>query len=109
MFGYINTFAVVMNPDSYNNLPPDLQQLIDQTTGKAAAKLAGQRWDAVEGPGKQYMIDSGVNIIELGDAERAAFAAVAQQVIEQRLADTEAKGLPAREFYARLKELAQQY
>lgn len=109
LFGYINTFAVVMNPDSYENLPADLQQLIDATTGKAAAKLAGQRWDEVEGPGKQYMQESGVEIVELSDEQRAAFAQAAAAVIEKRLADTEAQGLPAREFYARLQELAAKY
>jgi TRAP-type C4-dicarboxylate transport system substrate-binding protein len=106
---YINTFAVVMNPDSYDALPEDLQQIIDETTGIAAARLAGQRWDAIEVEGREYMESEGVNIIELSEAEQAAFTEAASGVIEARLEATEEMGLPAREFYDRMLELAEQY
>lgn len=106
---YVNTFAVVMNPDSYARLPPDLQRLIDDTTGNAAAREVGARWDSMEAPGREYMLDSGVEVIVPSAAERAAFAGVAEPQIEARLRRAEAMGLPAREFFARLRELIERY
>jgi len=106
---YIATFAVVMNPDSYAALPEDLQQLIDETTGRVAAEIAGERWDAVEVEGRQYMEEQGVEVIELSEAEQQAFTDAAAGVIEARIEATEAMGLPAREFYNRMLELAEQY
>jgi hypothetical protein len=63
----------------------------------------------METPGKQYMIDNDIEIIELSDQQRALFAAAGQSIIDERLATTEAQGLPARAFLARVRELAAQY
>jgi len=109
IFSYVNSFAVVMNQDSYDRLPADLQRLIDDTTDKRAARVVGARWDSMEVLGREYMIDNGVEIISLSDAERAVFAEAAEPFVERRIAAAEAKGLPAREFLARLRELAAQY
>ena len=109
LLSYVNTFAVVMNQESFDQLPADLQALIEETTGKETARIVGARWDAVEAPGREYMRANGVEIIELDAAERAAFAAAAAHLVEARLEATQARGLPAREFFARLKELAARY
>jgi TRAP-type C4-dicarboxylate transport system substrate-binding protein len=109
VFSYVSSFAVVMNPESYASLPPDLKRLIDDTTGKGAAREVGARWDAIEPTGREYMVDNGVEIIELTDEQRAAFTAAAESIIEQRLTTAEAEGVPAREFFARLRQLAAQY
>jgi hypothetical protein len=42
VFSYVTSFAVVMNPDSYARLPPDLQALIDETTGPEAARTVAR-------------------------------------------------------------------
>jgi TRAP-type C4-dicarboxylate transport system substrate-binding protein len=109
LLSYVTSFAVVMNPESYAALPPDLRRLIDETTGKEAARRTGVRWDSMEQPGREYMRAGGVEIIELSDAERAVFADAAAHLVEERLAQTEAMGLPAREFLARVRELAARY
>jgi TRAP-type C4-dicarboxylate transport system substrate-binding protein len=109
LLSYVNSFAVVMNQASYDRLPPDLQALIDDTTGKEEARIVGARWDAIEPTGREYMRSNGVEIIELSAAERDVFARAAEPLFEQRLAATEAKGLPAREFLARVRELAMRY
>lgn len=109
LLSYVNSFGVVMNQHSYDRLPPDLRRLIDDTTGKKAAREVGARWDSMEAPGREYMRSNGVEIIELTDEERAVFARAAEHLVEERLAATEAKGLPAREFLARVRELAARY
>jgi TRAP-type C4-dicarboxylate transport system substrate-binding protein len=109
LLSYVNSFAVVMNQDSFDRLPPDLQQLIDDTTGKETARRVGVRWDSMETPGREYMRTNGVEIIELSAEQRAVFARAAEHLVEERLEATEAKGLPAREFFARVRELAALY
>lgn len=109
LLSYVNSFALLMNQESYDSLPPDLQRIIDETTGIAAAKEVGARWDAVETAGRDYMRSGGVEIIELTDAERTVFARAADEQVEARLDAVEAMGLPAREFMARLRELAERY
>jgi TRAP-type C4-dicarboxylate transport system substrate-binding protein len=109
LLSYVNSFGVVMNQDSFDRLPADLQQLIEDTTGMKAAREVGARWDSMEIPGRDYMRTNGVEIIELDDGQRAMFANAAEHLVEQRLASTEALGLPAREFLARVRELAAVY
>lgn len=109
LYSYVNSFAVLMNPASYAALPDDLKVLIDETTGKQAAREVGARWDAAEAPGRAYMADNGVEIIELSDAERARFLDEAKHLIEERIAEAEAAGLPARAFFTRLTELVDEY
>ncbi len=106
---YVTTFALVMNPDSYERLPADLRQLIDRTTGKQAALAVARAWDAVEVPGKAYMVENGVEIIAVDDAQREAFRAKAQAITDQQIAATKAEGLPAQAFYDRMRELASAY
>jgi TRAP-type transport system periplasmic protein len=109
LFSYVITFGLVMNPASYERLPPDLRALIDDTTGPEAARRVAARWDAVEAEGRQYMIDNDVEIITPTPAQRAEFERSAEDVIERHLSAVEARGLPAREFLDRVRELAARY
>jgi TRAP-type C4-dicarboxylate transport system substrate-binding protein len=109
IFAYIASFAVVMNPQSFAKLPPDLQKLIDETTGKEAARKVGKIWDAIEGPGKKYMQESGDQIIALSPERRAEFVKAAEPVTEKRIGELQGKGLPAREVHDRMKALVAKY
>lgn len=109
LLSYVNSFGVLMNRDSYDRLPPDLQKLIDDTTGMRKAREVGALWDSMEGPGRQYMSDGGVEIIELSESERAVFADASAHLFEEKISAAEARGLPAREFMNRVRELADQY
>lgn len=109
LLSYVNSFGVVMNSRSYAALPRDLQRLIDETSGMAAAREVGARWDAAEEPGRAYMRDNGVEIIELSAAERQVFADASAHLFEERIAAVEARGLPGREFMRRVRELAAIY
>lgn len=106
---YVNSFGLLMNQQSYERLPADLQKLIDDTTGLATAGIVGARWDAMEEPGREYMRNGGVEIIVPTDAERAVFAEASAHLFEERIAAAEALGLPAREFMASVRELAEKY
>jgi TRAP-type transport system periplasmic protein len=58
------TFGLVMNEARYNELPPDLRQVIDEVLGASAGRELATMLDAAAAEGKRYMRDSGVSIIE---------------------------------------------
>jgi len=59
------TFAVVMSDAAYARLTPEMQALVDETTGPNRAAWFGAMWDKGEAEGRQYMIDGGVKIVTL--------------------------------------------
>lgn len=63
------TFAVVMSDAAYNRLTPEMQKIVDETTGPDRAAWFGGLWDEGETEGRQYMVDAGVNIIQLSDGQ----------------------------------------
>lgn len=68
------TFALVMNQATYDGLSPDLQKIIDETTGPDRAEWYGARWDASEARGRKYMEDAGINIVTLTADQQAGLA-----------------------------------
>jgi len=48
-----------MNPDSYAELPDDLQQTLDESLANVSAQI-GQVWDALDAKGKAVLIEAGV-------------------------------------------------
>lgn len=65
------TFAVVMSDAAYNRLSPEMQKLVDDTTGPDRAAWFGGLWDAGEKKGRGYMEEAGVNIVTLTDDQIA--------------------------------------
>lgn len=108
LYAYVTSFAVVMNPESYNRLPPDLQQLIDETTTGISEEV-GKMWDAADAPGKQYLQSEGGDAIVLAPEERAKFRKIGAEVTEKVVADLAAKGLPAQEVYGLMRELSEKH
>lgn len=98
------TFAVVMSDMAYNRLSPEMQALVDETTGPERAAHFGAMWDEGEAAGRQYMIDGGVEIITLTDDQlaelRTAFAPIVDGAVSA-VADT---GKPAAEFVSAYTE-----
>lgn len=93
------TFAVVMNQEKFDQLSPELQQLIDETTGPDRAEAFGAMWDAGEQEGKQYMIDGGVKITQLPEAEFARLRELLAPMADAAIGAVEAAGKPARAFF----------
>lgn len=107
-YAYVTSFGVVMNQESYDRLPPDLQKLIDETTADVSEEV-GKMWDAADAPGKAYLIAEGGEAI-VPDAEAmAAFRKVGEEVTEKVVADLEAKGHNAREVYELMRSLSDKY
>lgn len=108
LYAYVTSFAVVMNQDSYDKLPEDLQKLIDETTTGVSEEI-GKMWDAADAPGKKYLKAEGGKTVELTPEEAAVFRKVGEEVTQKVVADTAAKGLPAKEVYELMRELSAKY
>jgi TRAP-type transport system periplasmic protein len=93
------SFFFVMNPGSYEKLPPDLRALIDQTTGPAGAERMGKLLDDAEIEGRAYMTSKGVQIIPFSAATQAEMQAAVKPIVDDTIAKLEAKGQPARAIY----------
>jgi TRAP-type transport system periplasmic protein len=92
------TFAVVMNPKKFQELPDDLKALITATTGPQAAAHFGTEWDEAEKRGKEYMMSKGVKILTLSDEQLQSMRSLLEPIVTRALDDLEARGKPARQF-----------
>lgn len=79
------TFAVVMSDAAYDRLSPELQAIIDETTGPDRAAWFGDLWDEGEKEGREYMEASDVNIVTLDDAAIDSLKSTFASIVEEGL------------------------
>jgi TRAP-type C4-dicarboxylate transport system substrate-binding protein len=102
-------FAMVMNKNTWNELPPDIQQAIMSVSGDVGSTLFA------EGDLKtsQIVMDElraqGKEIISLSPEENARWADLAKPIQEKQIADLEAKGLPAQAVFHEILRMVNEY
>jgi TRAP-type C4-dicarboxylate transport system substrate-binding protein len=106
-FLYTGSFITVMNLDTWNSLPADVQAAFEQVSKEfisyhASSEAKNALYSA------QKILDSGKKIIVLSDEEEARWLEAVQPAIAKAIADRADKG-PAQEFYNRMVELAEKY
>jgi len=92
------TFAVAINPNKFNALPGELQQLIDKTTGPEMAERFGAAFDASEKAGREYMLGKGVQISQLPEAELAHVKEILAPLKDDALAGLDKAGKAGKAF-----------
>ena len=108
LYAYVSSFAVAMNEDFWNKLPPDLKKLVvDSMTGRE--KEVGEAWDALDVPGKKALIDGGAEAVKFSAADTAKVRKVGDQVSEAKIKELEGKGLPARAVYTQMRQLSDKH
>jgi TRAP-type C4-dicarboxylate transport system substrate-binding protein len=108
MYSYVSSFAVAMNQDFWNKLPPDLQALVTKSVTGVEQEV-GQAWDALDVIGKKLLVDGGAEAIKLSPEENAKFRKIGAQVAEAKVKELEGKGMPARAIYNSMKALAEKH
>lgn len=93
------TFALVLSQATYDRLSPDLQKLIDDTTGPDRAEAFGKAWDAAEEEGRQYMVDAGVTIVTLPDDQLARLGEALAPIVTGGIEQVAETGKPAQAFF----------
>jgi len=105
---------VVMNLDSWNNLPPDIQKVIEETSGPVLSRKTGALFDELCLKNlekiKAYDKQAGnPEVYVLPAAERARWKAAIQPILDEWVAEKEAAGLPGEALMADLLALVEKY
>ncbi len=103
------TFATVMNKDTWNALPPDVQKVMDDLVLEQTV-WTGEYVDEYDAMALEWAIaEHGFEVITLSPAERARWEEALKPVLGEWLEDMAAKGLPGQEFLDRAYELIAKY
>ncbi|WP_457571165.1 TRAP transporter substrate-binding protein [Desulfovulcanus sp.] len=102
-------FAVVMNMDSWNRLPKDVQKVMEEL-GREQCIWTGTYMDnhvveAVEWSQKTQ----GVEVIELSKEEKARWDKLLEPIVAQWIKDMTAKGIPAAQIVEDIKSMIKRY
>jgi TRAP-type transport system periplasmic protein len=94
-------FTVVMNQASYDNLSPELQDVIDRTTGIEMSNRATQAYlDRAEEAIEYARGLDGKEVIELSQEEQDRISEVLRPIIDQWVEDMDAQGIDGRALLA---------
>ena len=104
---YTQTFAFVMNKDSYDKLPDDLKALIDANSGVEVARAFGKAMDEGDAAGLAIAEKLGNNIVTLDDTETARWKAAAQPTIDQWFSDMQGQGIDGKALYEKATALVE--
>lgn len=106
---FSGSLFTVMNLAKYNSLSADLRAVLDELSGNWGAEFTGAAWDSNEEGGLEAIRKAGVQLHGLSDAERAAWREKTKGVEVEWVRTTEAKGLPAKQALADLRDLLKKY
>ena len=101
----VSGYFLLMNQDSFSDLPEDLQQIMDEYSGEACLEYCGQYWIDAQAAAQESAIADGDEIYSLSDEEQAKLQAVADQTIEEWIASQE----NGQEIYDALTSLIAEY
>jgi TRAP-type transport system periplasmic protein len=103
---YVSTFFLVMNRDRWESLDAEGKALVDDMGGEPLSVKAARTFEEADEKGIEQAGKKGVEFYALPPAELARWKAATRAVADQWVGDTQARGLPAREFYERMAALA---
>lgn len=104
---YTLSFVVTLNKGVYNEMPDDLKQIVDEHSGQVWSQKMAAAFDEQDRQGREEAVADGHTIITLeGGAEHPDWKPVLDAATEKYLGELEARGLPARDVYARARELS---
>ncbi|WP_035871836.1 TRAP transporter substrate-binding protein [Cucumibacter marinus] len=105
---YSQTFVLTMNKQSYERLPEDLQEIIDEYSGEDLAAWMGEAMDEDDYYGRKIAEEAGNEIIVLGPDEVSRWQEVGERVTERWIGEMADKGYDGAALLARAKELIEE-
>lgn len=103
-------FAVGMNWNKWNSLPPDIQKIFEELSGDYAYKLfAGYWWDSTLAAQKQFREKFGGTVYHWSPQDIAKVNELWKPAIEKWITQMEGKGFPAREIVESYWQLREKY
>lgn len=108
-FIYNIVFMKVMNWDTWNSLPPSVQQIFEEVNEKYVIEYGKLRTDYTL-IGEQFGIDEfGMEVIELAPDEYQRWVETSMPVVDQWIEATDALGLPGQEIVDMVREFDARY
>ncbi|MBW2063487.1 MAG: TRAP transporter substrate-binding protein [Deltaproteobacteria bacterium] len=101
-----DTFFVVMNEQTWNRLPKDVQKVFEELSGDWAVDFTGKAWDRFDKEAKEKVKQRGIKYITLAPAEKARWKKLLAPIKEEYAAELDAKGLPGSRILRELRKLA---
>jgi len=92
-------FAVIMNKDKWNKLPPDVQKEIMSVSGYYGSELYARGDDESSNITKKEVLKQGKEILDWAPGEKEKWMALAKGIRDKMIAGLEKKGLPAQKVY----------
>lgn len=89
------TFLFAMNKASYESLPDDLKQIIDDNSGAAIAEAMGDAWNNIEPVGKKRAEDAGNSVTQLSADATSEFDAPFAATVQRWVDEASSKGIDA--------------
>ncbi|MCF8127494.1 MAG: TRAP transporter substrate-binding protein [Deltaproteobacteria bacterium] len=95
--GNIYTFYVIMNKRTYDKLPPDLKEIVDELAGEYKEKFA-LMWNGIDFDGRDFAKEKGVEFISLDEEQVKKWKSATEPVIENYIKDMKTKGYSEEEI-----------
>lgn len=105
---YMTPLVMTMNKDSWNKISQADQQIMLELLDKFPEKI-GKQYDYEFAHGMQHAKDKGINVARFSDEEMKKFHNIVDPMIQKWLADMDAKGLPGKDTFDKVKKFAEQY
>ena len=106
---FSNVFSIVMNLAKWNSLPPEIQKVIDDESGAAAAALFGKIFDSLSEPDIEYMKKKGDTFITIAPEEKKRWTTAILPIRNKWIEERTAKGLPADQVVSEMVQLSEKY
>ncbi len=98
-----------MSKEWFEKLPPDLQKVVYHWAQKRNHAIVQGFYERTLRDARKLMTDRGVKFVKPSEEERQKWLAITQPVTDKWIKDAEAKGLPAKQLVADLKQLSAKY
>jgi len=109
-FLYNQLFFNVMNKESWNKLPADLQQIFTDATAEFYAATIPKLWDRINATGYQYALElKDVDVTVLSPEETERWVAFLPPIQDAYVTFLNDRGLPGEEILQTMKGLADKY
>lgn len=102
-------FLFGMNKDRFEEMPEDLQKIIEDHSGRDFAKKIGDVWELEETAGKQLQFDSGANIFRVDAEATDEMEIIGLRVVAKWLGEVDSKGIDGGAIVRAAREAVRKY
>lgn len=102
------SFVIAMNLDKWNSLPKDIQKVFEEVSAETLPIIMDD-WEAIHKEGKEYSLSLGNEVITLPPGEKARWMEAVEPMIDEYVADLDAKGLEGKKLLDESLRLIEKY